>query len=350
MGTQQYADARLSVEHMVIATQIVPARLRHVCALALCFGLLALSAQSQQKPVVDVRYVSGETRMLEDDEYSALRAGLHYVPESVQLSKGGNAVTQLVDSEGRVLATYMVQWVRTVHPVVGSKPGAGGNRINRYGTPVGIFHVAMKNLSTCQWSPSASLNDPTGAFDAANSILNGPTVSVYSPGPGRMAAVNTKADLSDDYAVLMLTPKAPEYALTQCRTKGLQQQPTSASCSGFHTKFTWATYNMNYDDTVNVKDEVLYLHMFEPRNDPTKVNPLTGQAPPSWYDKQYPLATLDLDSAIRDEDRYNPTHISMTGTDQISGYRNSASLYFPDRQSAERGLACLQAAVKSVKK
>jgi len=225
MGMQQYAYARLSVEHNLTGTRIALARLRHVCALALCLGLLALSAQSQQKAVIDVRYASGETRVLEDDEYSALRAGLHYVPESVQLSKGGNAVTQLVDSEGRVLATYMVQWVRTVHPVVGTKAGAGGDRVNRYGTPVGIFHVAMKNMSTCQWSPSASLNDPTGAFDAANSVLNGPTVSVYSPGPGRMAAVNAKADLSDDYSVLMLTPKSPEYALTQCRTKGVQQQP-----------------------------------------------------------------------------------------------------------------------------
>src|SRR5690242_13321405 len=138
---------------MVIATRIDVARLGYVCALALCFGLLSLSAQSQQKAVVDVRYASGETRMLEDEEYSALRAGLHYVPASVQLSKGGDAVTRLEDSEGRVLATYMVQWVRTVRPVIGTKAGAGGDRVNRYGTPVGIFHVAMKNMSTCLWNP-----------------------------------------------------------------------------------------------------------------------------------------------------------------------------------------------------
>ena len=232
MGKLQDVFARSSKEHMVIAAWVGLARLRDVSALALCFGLLSLSAQSQQKPVVDVRYVSGETRLLEDEEYSALRAGLRYVPGSVQLSKGGDAVTRLEDSEGRVLATYMVQWVRTVHPVIGTKAAPGGNRVNRYGAPVGLFHVAMKNMSTCQWSPSASLNDPTGAFDAANNILNGPSVSVYAPSPGRMAAVNARADLSDDYQVLTLTLKSPEYALTQCRTSGQQEEKKSPSAPG----------------------------------------------------------------------------------------------------------------------
>jgi|SRR5581483_11574370 len=186
--------------------------------------------------VVDVRYVAGETRMLEDDEYSALRAGLHYVPESVQLSKGGGAVSRLVDSNGRVLAAYMVQWIKTFRPVVGTKMVAGGKTVNRYGPPVGYFHVVMKNLSTCQWSPSANLNDPTDAFDAANSILRGPSASVYSPNPGQTAEVNTRANLNDNYSMLILAPKDPELSLTQCRTKGLQQQP----------KIAWQNVNVEW--------------------------------------------------------------------------------------------------------
>src|SRR5580658_10405824 len=63
----------------------------------------------ESKPdVVDVRYSSGDTFILDDGQFDQIKAGLHYDSTNPALAKGGHAQTVLLDGSNRVLARITI--------------------------------------------------------------------------------------------------------------------------------------------------------------------------------------------------------------------------------------------------
>jgi TPR repeat protein len=170
----------------------------------------AANAGATSQPV-DVRYTPPETRMLADEEFRALARGLHYSPPCAPLAKGGSATTTLLDGANRPLASISVQWL--------SSSGSSA-------APTGNFRIALQNMSNCEISPEATLAIPGSAIgaDAVSSLTWGKWLALHDPSGGESDSFAGSATLSSDYSSLILMPRNPELALSQCRTSGVQQQ------------------------------------------------------------------------------------------------------------------------------
>ena len=154
----------------------------------------------------DVRFTSGDTRMVTDDEYALLRQGLRYDPPSAALKLGGAAQSNLVDGTGAILATVAVQWVRT--------DGASGP------APTGRFRITLSNRSSCLFSSDAVMALPNSPDDVwgVNSGTWLTWVTPNEPLRGQIKTFSGSATLRSAYTALVFEPLNPENALTQCRT------------------------------------------------------------------------------------------------------------------------------------
>jgi hypothetical protein len=160
-------------------------------------------------PVEDVRYSTEDSRPLNGAEMAALRDSLHWEPESVPLTYGGSAVSNLLDKVGRRLGSIRVQWTKTVVPESANTAPAG--------PAVGYFTVKMENATSCGFLGEAELQDSKGHVVVSGFDLD-TWVGLGQPGSGQTIEVEGDAELPNPNVELVLKPIAVSSTLSACTT------------------------------------------------------------------------------------------------------------------------------------
>jgi TPR repeat protein len=200
-----------------------------------------------QSQVVDVRYTPPETRIITDEELANLKQGLHYDPPCAPLAPGGSATTTLVDGADRALASITVQWLST------SGPSAA---------PTANFRITLQNMSNCEISPQATLAIPGSAIgaDAVGFATWGQWVALHDPSGGESQTFDGTATLDQDYRTLILNPKNPELALSQCRTKGQQIADTAWQTQDVQFNSLNGQAHIRYKESVSIDGGTVTLN------------------------------------------------------------------------------------------
>jgi hypothetical protein len=150
---------------------------------------------------VDVRFSSADSRLLTDSEMAALRDSLHWEPESAQVTRGGTAVSNLLDREGHKLGSIGVQWTKTVAP--------------KGGPAVESFILQIENQSSCGFLAEAEFDDHKGDVVVSNLELDS-LVGLHQPASGQITRVEGEAELPNP--IIVLKPIAVSSTLSACTT------------------------------------------------------------------------------------------------------------------------------------
>jgi hypothetical protein len=170
-------------------------------------GSLQHDVNPQQPAQIDVRYLSADSRPLTDAEMRDLRNSLRWDPESVPLSPGGAARSNLVDDKGRRLGSVLVRWDKAVTPKTAQASG----------TPRGHFTLQIENGTSCVFQSSAEIDDSQG-FVVVSGVTWSGWLTLHQPERGQTSQAQGDAALSQAYPSLALKPLTAYSTLSGCMT------------------------------------------------------------------------------------------------------------------------------------
>ena len=168
------------------------------------------SAPSPQLPAqIDLRYLRVDSRPLTDAEMRDLRNSLHWEAESVPLTLGGAARSNLVDDKGRRFGSILVRWDRTTTPKATPSKAPGEIR--------GYFTVQIENGTSCALQSSAEFDDNQG-FIVVSGVTWGGWLTLHQPERGQTSQVQGSTAMNQAYASLVLKPLTAYSTLSACMT------------------------------------------------------------------------------------------------------------------------------------
>lgn len=122
--------------------------------------------------------VNQDTRSLTPEEEREPYGGLRWQPPSVPLPLSGSADSQLLDKEGRVLATVRVRWEKLEQPVAAKGVS--------YNPSIAHFRVLQANNTTCVYGNDAEIALPG---DSLGTVVPKTTwfgwLNLHQPGAGK---------------------------------------------------------------------------------------------------------------------------------------------------------------------
>lgn len=160
--------------------------------------------QEEKAGPLDVRYVTGPTRVLTDEEIITLRKGLKWQPESSPLTLGGEAHADLVDAQGRNLASMTVSWTS----------------IDKSKNPTRAhFSILLENRSNCVLSTDAQLLTPDGLGPVFGSTTWLAWTNLHQPDSGTSQTLKVNGTFGRPTTALILQPDQSGSVVSQCRTQ-----------------------------------------------------------------------------------------------------------------------------------
>jgi hypothetical protein len=162
---------------------------------------------TQQPAQIDVRNLVVDSRPLTDAEMRDLRNSLRWEPETVSLSAGGAARSNLVDDKGRRLGAVLVRWDKPATPRTAQVPGA----------PRGHFTIQVENGTSCVFQSSAEIDDSQGFVVVSGATWSG-WLTLHQPERGQTSQAQGDAALSQAYPSLALKPLTAYSTLSACMT------------------------------------------------------------------------------------------------------------------------------------
>jgi hypothetical protein len=166
------------------------------------------NSSSPQAPAqVDVRYLPVDSRPLTDAEMRDLRNTLRWDPESVPLTPGGAARSNLLDSKGRTLGSVLVRW---------DKPATSRTE-QALGSARRHFTIQVENGTSCVFLSSAEIDDSQG-FIVVSGVTWSGWLTLHQPDRGQTSQARGDAALTQTYPSLVLKPLTAHSTLTACMT------------------------------------------------------------------------------------------------------------------------------------